>query len=155
MRTKAGYIRVGLVVSTLGLAVFSFSFLSPWAKTVPDTPKALTPSSSIFVTVVVVSDKSKSVLPNAFSLSQNYPNPFNPQTVIKYTLPEDCHVELTIHNILGQKVMTLVNENQNAGYKMIHWDGRNEKGSEIPSGLYFYTIKTPKYHQTKKMVLLR
>lgn len=155
MRTKAGYIRVGLVVSTLGLAVFSFSFLSPWAKTAPDTPKALTPSSSISVTVVVVSDKSKSVLPNAFSLSQNYPNPFNPQTVIKYALPEDCHVELTIHNILGQKVMTLVDENQNAGYKMIHWDGRNEKGSEIPSGLYFYTIKTPKYHQTKKMVLLR
>ncbi|MGB7061491.1 MAG: T9SS type A sorting domain-containing protein [Candidatus Zixiibacteriota bacterium] len=155
MRTKAGYIRVGLVVSTLGLAVFSFSFLSPWAKTAPDTPKALTPSSSISVTVVVVSDKSKSVLPSAFSLSQNYPNPFNPQTVIKYALPEDCHVELILYNILGQKVKTLVSEYQSAGYQMVHWNGRDDEGNEIPSGLYFYKIETPKYSETKKMILLR
>ncbi len=155
MRTKINYIRVGLIASAWGIIIFSFLFLSSGAKTAPDAPKTLTPSSSISVTVVVVSSKSKTLLPETFSLSQNYPNPFNPQTIIKYTLPEDCHVELTLYNILGQKVKTLVNQHQSAGYKMIHWNGKDDKGNEIPSGLYFYKIKTPKYSETKKMVLLR
>ena len=155
MRIKINYILVALIAFAWGLIIFSFLFLSPWAKTVPDAPKTLTPSSSISVTVVVVSSKSKTLLPDAFSLSQNYPNPFNPQTVIKYTLPEDCHVELILYNILGQKVKTLVNEYQSAGYRMIHWNGRDDEGNEIPSGLYFYKIKTPKYSETKKMILLR
>ncbi len=155
MRTKIGYIVVALIVFALGLALFSLLFLSPWAKTAPDTPKILTPSSSISVTVVVVTDKSKSLLPDAFSLSQNYPNPSNPQTVIKYELPEDCHVKLTIYNILGQKVKTLVNQYQNAGYKMVHWNSRDDNGNEVASGVYFYKIETPKYSESKKMVLLR
>lgn len=155
MRTRKSYILVALIVFALGLGVFIFLFLSPWAKTAPDTPKILTPSSSISVTVVVVTDKSKSLLPDAFSLSHNYPNPFNPETVIKYTLPEDCHVGLTIYNILGQKVKTLVNQYQNAGYKMVHWNGRDDNGNEVASGVYFYKIETPKYSESKKMVLLR
>lgn len=155
MRTRKSYILVALIVFALGLGVFTFLFLSPWAKITPDTPKELTPSPSISVTVVVVSEKPKPLLPDAFSLSQNYPNPFNPQTVIKYTLPEDCHVKLTIYNVLGQKVKTLVNQYQNAGYRMVHWDGRDDRNNEIPSGVYFYKMETPKYSDTKKMVLLR
>jgi flagellar hook assembly protein FlgD len=155
MRTRKSYILVALIVFALGLGVFTFLFLSPWAKTAPDTPKILTPSSSISVTVVVVTGKSDPLLPDAFSLSQNYPNPFNMETVIKYALPQDCYVEITIYNILGQKVKTLFNQYQNAGYKMVHWNGRDDKGNEIASGVYFYRIKTPKYSQTKKMVLLR
>jgi flagellar hook assembly protein FlgD len=155
MRTKISYILVALVVFALGLAVSLLLFLSPWAKTAPDTLKTPAPSSSISVTVVVVTGKSESLLPDAFSLSQNYPNPFNPETVIKYALPEDCHVELTIYNLLGQKVKTLVNQYQEAGYKMVHWNGRDDEGNEIASGVLFYKIKSPKYSETKKMVLLR
>ena len=155
MRIKISYILVALVVFALGLAVLSFLFLSPWAKTAPDTPKTLTPSSSISVTVVVVKGKSESLLPEAFSLSHNYPNPFNSETVIKYALPEDCHVELTIYNVLGQKVKTLANQYQSAGYKVVHWDGNDEKGNQVASGVLFYKIKTPKYSETQKMVLLR
>ena len=155
MRTKISYILVALVVFALGLVVSLLLFLSPWAKTAPDTLKTPVPSSSISMTVVVVTGKSKSLLPDAFSLSQNYPNPFNPETVIKYALPEDCHVELTIYNILGQKVKTLINQYQNAGHKMVHWNGRDDKGNEIASGVYLYKMKTPKYSQTKKMILLR
>jgi flagellar hook assembly protein FlgD len=155
MRSKIGYIVVALIVFALGLALFSLSFLSPWAKTAPDTPKILTPSSSISVTVVVVAGKSDPLLPDAFSLSQNYPNPFNLETVIKYALPQDCYVEITIYNILGQKVKTLFNQYQNAGYKMVHWNSRDDNGNEVASGVYFYKIETPKYSETKKMVLLR
>jgi flagellar hook assembly protein FlgD len=153
MRTKSNYILVGLIAFASGLMIFSF--LSPWAKTASDAPKTLTPSSSISVTVVVVASKSKEVLPETFSLSQNYPNPFNPETIIKYTLPEDCHVELTLYNVLGQKVETLVDEYQSAGYRMIRWNGRDAEGNEMSSGLYLYKIKTAKYSETKKMILLR
>jgi flagellar hook assembly protein FlgD len=155
MRTKIGYIVVALIAFALGFAIFSYLFLSPWAKTVPNTPNTLAPSSSISVTVVVASGKSESLLPDAFSLSQNYPNPFNPETVIKYALPEDCHVELSIYNILGQKVKTLVDQYQNAGYKIVHWNGRDDQGNKLASGVYFYKIKTPKYSETKKMVSLQ
>jgi flagellar hook assembly protein FlgD len=155
MKSKINYVLVALIVFALGLAIFSFLFLSPWAKTAPDTLKTPVPSSSISVTVVVVTGKSKSLLPDAFSLSQNYPNPFNPETVIKYALPEDCHVELTIYNILGQKVKTLINQSQVAGYKTVHWNGRDDEGNELASGVLFYKIKTPKYSETKKMILLR
>lgn len=154
MKAKITYVLVLLIVLGSGLTTFSF-VLSPRAKTAPDTLKTLTPSSSISVTVVVAAGKSESLLPDAFSLSQNYPNPFNPETVIKYALPEDCHVELTIYNMLGQKVKTLISQYQNAGYKMVHWNGKDDKGNEIASGVYFYKIKSPKYSETKKMVSLR
>jgi flagellar hook assembly protein FlgD len=153
MRTKINYILAGSIALAGGLMIFSF--LSPWAKTASDAPKTLTPSSSISVTVVVVESKSKEVLPETFSLSQNYPNPFNPETMIKYALPEDCHVELILFNILGQKVVTLIDEYQSAGFKFVRWNGRDDEGNEMSSGLYFYKIKTAKYSETKKMILLR
>jgi flagellar hook assembly protein FlgD len=155
MRTKITYILLLFIVLGSGLTIFSFLLLSPRAKTAPDTPKTPTPSSSISVTVVVAAAKSESILPDAFSLSQNYPNPFNPETIIKYALPEGGYVELTIYNLLGQKVKTLVSQYQNAGYKTVRWNGRDEKGNEIASGVYFYKIETPKYSETKKMVSLR
>ncbi len=156
MRTEISYIWVALIVFALGLTVFSFPLLSRGAKPPPDDSlETFYPASSVSVTVVVVAGKSKPLLPEAFALSQNYPNPFNPETVIKYALPEDCQVELTVYNILGQKVKTLVDEHQSAGYRMVHWNGWDDEGNETPSGLYFYKIQTPKYSETKKMILLR
>ena len=156
MRIKANYILAAVVVFALGLTVFSFPFLSRGAKPPPDDSlKTFYPGSSVCVTVVVVAGKSKPLFPEAFALLQNYPNPFNPETVIKYALLEDCQVELTVYNILGQKVKTLVDEHQSAGYRMVHWNGWDDEGNETPSGLYFYKIETPKYAETKKMILLR
>jgi hypothetical protein len=94
-------------------------------------------------------------IPTSFSLKQNYPNPFNPQTIIEYELAKDCEVEMTVYNILGRKVRTLVKEIQKSGQHRVEWDGKDEKGKEISSGVYFYRIKTPEFSQAKKMVLLR
>lgn len=94
-------------------------------------------------------------LPKQFSLSQNYPNPFNPVTEIRYALPEECHAKLTIYNILGQKVKDLVDEYQPAGYKTVKWDGKDNKGVNVATGVYFYRLETEEFTQTKKMLLLR
>jgi hypothetical protein len=94
-------------------------------------------------------------IPASFSLKQNYPNPFNPQTIIEYELPKSCEVEITIYNLLGQRVVTLVKEFRKAGRQRVEWDGKDEKGEEVSSGIYFYRIKTPEFSQAKKMVLLK
>lgn len=90
-----------------------------------------------------------------FNLMQNYPNPFNPNTTISYTLPAGSEVELTIFNILGQKTKTLVTNKQIAGSHEIQWDGRNEQGENVSSGIYLYSLKANGHTITKKMVLLR
>ena len=94
-------------------------------------------------------------IPESFSLIQNYPNPFNPETDISYALPSDCQVNLTIYNLLGQKVKTLVNEPQTAGYKTTHWNGRDEQGNLVSSGIYFYKLNAGEYTDTKKMVMTK
>jgi hypothetical protein len=156
------FVLIQLVLLPMGTLVITISFISPSAealtppiKIVPIAKKTHTQSSSISVTVVVATDKSKTLLPEAFSLSQNYPNPFNSETVIKYALTEDCHVKLIIYNMLGQKVKTLVDEHQNAGFRIVQWNGRNDEGNEVASGLYLYRIETPNYSKNKKMILLR
>jgi hypothetical protein len=80
-------------------------------------------------------------VPTEFSVSQNHPNPFNPECVIAYALPIDCQVTLKIYNILGQKVKVLVDEYQNAGYKSAKWDGKDDQGREVASGIYFYRLQ--------------
>ena len=94
-------------------------------------------------------------IPKTYQLFQNYPNPFNPQTVIKYDLPNPGHVNVTVYNILGQKVKTLMDEHQEAGHKSVNWNGKDGKGKDVASGIYFYKIKTVGFEKTKKMVLLK
>jgi hypothetical protein len=94
-------------------------------------------------------------IPDKFSLSQNYPNPFNPSTLIKYALKKDVKVSINVYNILGQKVKTLVNEYQNAGYKSIIWDGRNDNGKTVSSGIYIYKIIAGDFVDKKKMVIIK
>ncbi|MFH1851274.1 MAG: T9SS type A sorting domain-containing protein [Candidatus Neomarinimicrobiota bacterium] len=91
-----------------------------------------------------------SVLPRQFSLLQNYPNPFNPITTIHYELAIRTDVQLTIYDLLGKEVTTLVSESQNAGYKSVQWDASN-----VASGVYIYRIKAGDYVQTRKMVVLK
>lgn len=105
--------------------------------------------------VEIKPNKVIKTIPQTFSLAQNYPNPFNARTVIMYSLPRDSKVEITIYNILGQRVKTLLNEHQQAGYKSIVWDGTNQKGKEVASGIYFYRIQAGDFVQAKKMLLLK
>lgn len=93
--------------------------------------------------------------PTVFSLAQNYPNPFNPKTMIRFALPKDSWVKLEVYNILGQKVKTLVDEKLAAGVKEVEWDGRDGKGLEVASGIYFYKIKADDFSDVKKMVMLK
>ena len=93
--------------------------------------------------------------PESYSLSQNYPNPFNPITEINYALPKDGNIKLTVHNTLGQKVVTLVDERQTAGYRLVCWDSKSQSGNEVSSGIYFYRLQAGDFVQTRKMILLR
>ena len=94
-------------------------------------------------------------LPLRAELRQNYPNPFNPSTVIGYRLEEAGEVRLSIYNLLGQHVANLVTARQAAGSHQVEWNGRDEYGRPVPSGIYFYRLTTGEFAQTRRMLLLR
>jgi len=94
-------------------------------------------------------------IPTHFELGQNYPNPFNPTATIEYALPVPSRVELKIFNILGQAVRTLVDEEKGAGYYQVVWDGTDEVGRSVSSGIYLYQIKAGDFVETKKMQLIK
>jgi hypothetical protein len=113
------------------------------------TPLNVTPAPEV-VTV-------ESELPDAFALEANYPNPFNPTTTIGYAIPAvgAGHVELVVYNMNGQKVRTLVSETQEAGYYNVVWDGRNDTGELVSSGIYLYQIVSGSFHQIEKMTFIK
>jgi hypothetical protein len=94
-------------------------------------------------------------IPTHYSLAQNFPNPFNPSTTLAYSLKEAGHVTISIYNVLGQNVKTLVDEHQAAGNYTKVWDGHDDSGSEVASGIYFYRIKAGDFSDIKKMVLMK
>ena len=94
--------------------------------------------------------------PAVFALASNYPNPFNPATTIKYSLPQAADVELTVYNVLGQPVRTLVAEHQSAGRYVVEWDATNDSGHSLSSGMYFYRLAAGgEFLETRKMLLLK
>jgi len=100
-------------------------------------------------------DEADRQIPSTYGLSQNYPNPYNLETQIAYQLPHPAKVLLRIYNVRGQLVRTLVNENTPAGNQVVVWDGRNDEGREVSSGIYFYRLNAGQFTDTKKMVLLK
>ena len=107
-------------------------------------------------TVVVGTDDGLiSQIPVSFNISQNYPNPFNPLTTLSYDLPENGHVGITIFDIAGKRVKTLVNTYQLAGSRSTQWNATNDAGTPVSGGLYFYTIRAGDLKQTRKMLLLK
>jgi hypothetical protein len=100
-------------------------------------------------------------IPTSFALHNNYPNPFNPTTTIKYQIPENARVKIVIYNMLGQLVKTIVDEAEEAGYYSVQWDGKNEYGVNVTSGVYVYRIsavqdgKSGSFVAAKKMSLVK
>jgi hypothetical protein len=100
-------------------------------------------------------DDNGSVLPEKFVLRQNYPNPFNSVCNIEYALPTNCHVTVAVYNILGQMVKVLLDEYQDAGSKLVKWDGKDERGKDVASGIYFYRLEAGEFSESKRMVMLK
>lgn len=101
-------------------------------------------------------EKSDNIVPLVYALEQNYPNPFNPTTRIKFSVPETNKVSIAIYDITGQKVRTLVNgENRAAGIYEMEWDGRNDTGIKVSSGIYLYRMTAGSFVQTRRMMLLK
>jgi len=103
----------------------------------------------------VLSIEDDNLIPEAYTLHQNFPNPFNPVTTIQYDLPERSDVLLTIYDILGRQVRTLVRGVEEPGYRSIVWDGSDDFGGPVSTGVYLYQIKAGDFTQTRKMLLLR
>jgi hypothetical protein len=109
-----------------------------------------------FLSIGVVGiDDNGLTMPEEFALMQNYPNPFNPETNIDFSLPKEQEVSLVVFNLLGQQIRTLVSGALGPGQHTAHWDGHNDKGAQVPSGVYFYRLYTSEFSQTNKMVLVR
>lgn len=112
-----------------------------------------------------VSDEEESqILPVGFRLDQNYPNPFNPATVIKYFISPDLvrgynssavHVTLVVYNLLGQRVSTLVDEERQSGEHLVTWNGKDERGEKVSSGVYLYRLKVGDQAVTRRLILLK
>ena len=116
------------------------------------------PSNGPFTMTIkenVLSLNGDKQLPTAFNLLQNYPNPFNPVTSINYQLASDARVTLTVYDIMGQKIRTVVNEDQSAGFRSIVWNGKDNYNNPVSSGVYFYRLHAGNYIQTRKMILMR
>ena len=128
-------------------------------RTLAGTPRAA--SEAVYTYTVTdangaTASLSLQTLPAAFSLADNFPNPFNPATTIKYALPQAADVELTVYNVVGQPVRTLVAEHQSAGRYVVEWDATNDSGHSLSSGMYFYRLQAGgEFHEVKKMLLLK
>ena len=102
-----------------------------------------------------VEDNSEISLPDGFSLEQNYPNPFNPETKISYKLTNSAYISLNVYDLLGREIKTLVSKDQTAGSYTVSWDGKDESGNIVPSGIYLYTLKAGSFTESKKMILMK
>ncbi|MCC7429850.1 T9SS type A sorting domain-containing protein [bacterium] len=114
------------------------------------------PGNLVVTNLLTVGIENENNVPKEYSLSQNYPNPFNPSTKINFTLKENGFTRLTIFNTLGQLVKTLVSEKLEAGtLQNVVWNGTDNNGNQVSSGIYFYKLESGNFSETKKMVLLK
>jgi flagellar hook assembly protein FlgD len=104
---------------------------------------------------VTVTRKSLGLVPSDFQLAQNYPNPFNPETKIEFSLPTAGLTTVTVYDALGRTVTTLVSDQLDAGHHSVIWNGTNERGDAVASGVYFYRLQTSMGSVSRKMMLLK
>jgi hypothetical protein len=118
-------------------------------------PASVSPEVEGSTILLDKSTGSNPVVPAEYTLKQNYPNPFNPSTTIFYSLKNAGQVELHVYNVLGQNVRSLVSDFQPAGEYSVKWDGRDNTGNSVASGVYFYKINSGDFSEIKKMVLMK
>ena len=105
--------------------------------------------------ITVVAEEHTTALPQSFTLAQNFPNPFNSDTVTRFALPESGAVELAVYNLAGQRVAMLVSGTREAGTYAVNWDGRDEQGRELASGVYLYRLRVGEREEMRKLALVR
>jgi len=113
------------------------------------------PAAGVTLTVTSVTQENIGEIPTDYELSQNYPNPFNPETRVKYQVPAAGNVKIVVYSITGQEVRTLVNEHQVAGFYSVYWDGKDNHGRQIPSGIYLYRMQSKDFVSAKRMILIK
>ena len=149
----------GLVPAELGSEMFSVAFRDASHQEVGLTlEKVEVADRSGKVYIEAAKVNVAKALPKVFSLSQNSPNPFNPSTTISYEIPESsgaAKVVVAVYNIRGQKVITLVDELKEAGQYSVNWNGRNENGRRVSSGVYFYRMSAGDFTAVRKMVIVK
>ena len=106
-------------------------------------------------TVVTSVEETQPLVPSGYALEQNYPNPFNPTTQILFSLPNTERVTLTIYNLLGQKMAMLADGLMAAGSHVVTWNGRDSRGVQLPSGVYFYRLESPSFTAARRMLMLK
>lgn len=131
-----------------------------WTVVATDNDSFTTSSSDTFYLLVLyiptsVDEFGRSIIPKEYALKQNFPNPFNPDTKIQYQLTKSSMVTIEIFNMLGQKVATLVKERKPAGYYVINWNGKDDLGRNVSSGVYLYQLRTKEFIKVRKLLLLR
>jgi hypothetical protein len=97
----------------------------------------------------------QSLIPSNYQLDQNYPNPFNPSTTINFAIPKTDKVSLIIYDLVGRNVKTLINDELASGTHIVTWNGTDDAGNIVPSGVYFYKLQTGTFSETRKMMLLK
>lgn len=143
-------------MDTVGQANFNFAYSNSYQSYSWSTDGLPLGSVSWFGMNITEIDKNKnSNIPLQYYLEQNFPNPFNPSTTIQYSLPDQERVKLNVYNVLGQLVKTLVDSFQSAGFHSVIWDGSNNNGQKVSSGIYFYKIDSGKFINIKKMILIK
>jgi hypothetical protein len=156
--------RLVVMVSTNGGQTFPYTIFDKAGNdlaTVPATTASFVPTGSQWESfsypldmIVAIPNSPKGIV-TQFDLAQNYPNPFNPATNIRFSIPGSSRVRLSVYNLLGQKVAELVNENLQAGIHTVTWNGTNQNGKQVSSGIYFYRLETEQEKLQKKMLYIR
>ncbi len=139
--------------SNIGPVTFYVASVAGDEASGPNGDYTYTTTHTMLATSVV--EVAGSHLPGDFSLEQNYPNPFNPVTAIEFSLPTRAKVELTVFNIIGQKVRVLHSGILEAGQYRTEWNGTDYNGRQAATGAYFYRLETASYRQVRKMILLK
>jgi len=106
-------------------------------------------------TCMVLNNDEDPLFPSSYYIYNNYPNPFNPITTLRYDIPKDSFVSITVYDMLGNVVNNLVNTNQSSGHKSVQWNATNNQGQPVSAGVYLYSIKAGEFRQTKKMILIK
>lgn len=142
-------------ITTIEMEEPNHSLMLIYNEMVDGVPHSMSLTPDFEGVYLAISDPMSNILPESFTLAQNAPNPFNPQTRIDYDIPKATNVRLEVYNVLGQHVNTLVDGFQEAGSKSVIWNGRDNSGASVSSGVYFYRIEAGDFSMTRKMMMLK